>query len=297
MALVKKRAERPRPQKPSSNDRNENGLRGFLTDFRQAVQLDTTAPRTPPAPIRCVTCQDQGWVTRPLPVEHPDFGRAFACPDCGGGPAVWDRQRAALAVMFGNVWLAQSPKLYQYDLQSFVELNSHAPHLAYGKTEAIDKVWEWTQDRGAPCLTLSGEPGLGKTCLAGAAFLERVNGRAGLAIEYNALMDLLLGLVADDKGDPAKAVRLAARAPVLLLDDLGNTFVRGSETAGRQRWLFEVVNYRYNQGLPTILTTNLSIDGLYEQFDAKIGDRLLEDGRAIWARLSGPSLRFPGGGA
>jgi hypothetical protein len=34
------------------------------------------------SPVKCATCQDRGLVHYDLPVDHPDFGKAFPCPNC-----------------------------------------------------------------------------------------------------------------------------------------------------------------------------------------------------------------------
>lgn len=39
--------------------------------------------------LGCQTCGGVGIVRKELPLHHPDFGKAFLCPDCrGGGPAL-----------------------------------------------------------------------------------------------------------------------------------------------------------------------------------------------------------------
>jgi DNA replication protein DnaC len=229
-----------------------------------------------------------GLVTKNVSIHHPDFGKAFPCPLCGGGAGVQARQRDKLRGYFGLSWLYGSRKLTQHTVTDFLELEDY---LAVGKGKAIEAAYDWAHGHGAPFIVLSGRPGVGKTCLASAAFLTRTGEAVhGLPIEYNAMMDVYLGMIDASGDNVALAVRAASRVPVLLLDDLGNTFVSGAETPGRQRWLFEVINYRYNQGMPSIVTTNLSADGLYRQFDEKLIDRLLE--RAAFVVMEGASLRF-----
>lgn len=245
---------------------------------------------TPPVPTasetRCATCHGQGYVTLQVDVDDPRFGKAFDCPDCGGGVDRLSRRRAGLAVQFGEVWMMDSPKLHQFDMVDFLELPDE---LKRGKLAAIDAAYDWSRGDGARFLVLSGEPGLGKTCLASAAFVYRTIYRLGLPIEYNALMNQFLSLVRDD-GNPHELIQVVARVPILLLDDLGNTFMQGAETPGRQRWLFEVINYRYNNDLPTLITTNLGEQRLYDQFDMKLADRIIEV--AKWVDMKPPALRF-----
>ena len=245
-----------------------------------------------------------GFVTRDVPVGHPDFGQAFRCPACGGPPDLNRREERQLARLFEMYWMHDSPKLHQFDLQAFIELDDH---WMAGKLAAVKATQHWAEGvaisyemipapapTAAPftpshALLLCGAPGMGKTCLAAAAFVERLGENVGLAIEYNMLMQALLAQVRDN-GDVNLAVTKVARMPLLFLDDLGNTFLEGMETPGRLRWLFEIINYRYNYRLPTIITTNLDFFEMCEQFSTKLAERLLE--WAVQVEVSGPSLRI-----
>ena len=259
-------------------------------------------------PVTCEVCGDMGFITRNVPVGHPDFGQSFRCPACGGPPDLNRREQRQLARLFEMYWMHDSPKLHQFDLDAFIYLEDYMDgYGAVGKGEAIKAAQHWaagelltyemipapepTATPFAPshALLLYGSPGMGKTCLAAAAYAERLGDQLGLAIEYNMLMQALLAQIRDD-GDVNRAVAKVARVPLLFIDDLGNTFLEGVETAGRLRWLFEIVNYRYNYRLPTIITTNLDYGQMCDQFSVKLAERLLE--WAVWIRMHGPSLRI-----
>ncbi len=256
--------------------------------------------------INCHVCGDKRMVTRNVPLDHPDFGRAFVCPACQGGPDLKRRQTANLAAYFRDHWLWNSAKLGQHTLDDFYFLDED---LAVGKGWSITAAQLWargdllTYDQlgmveptvapfePSPALVISGPSGLGKTCLASAAFVARVGQEGvGLPIEYNALMRAVLQQMDRPDGQPDAAVMIAARVPLLFIDDLGNTFLQGRETPGRQRWLFEIINHRYNERLPLIVTTNLTFEDLADQFDEKLAQRLLE--YAVWIEMGGPSLRL-----
>ena len=300
-----------RPDRPKASRRLTLNMSGRNRDKSTPNSFDASEVAESVVPlyqryrkVKCETCGDMGSVTRNVEVGHPDFGKSFPCPDCAGPPQVREKQERVLTKYFDDYWMHDSPKLLQFDLQTFIELDHY---FLAGKAEAVNAAQQWAAGEPvsyetiqiAPptatpfvpshALLLYGNPGMGKTCLAAAAYRARLGNRTGLAIEYNALMQALLGQVRDD-GDVNAALKRVARVPLLFLDDLGNTFIEGMETAGRLRWLFEIINYRYNYRLPTIITTNLDFEQMVTQFDFKLTERLVE--WAVQVEVGGRSLRI-----
>ncbi len=62
------------------------------------------------------------------------------------------------------------------------------------------------------------------------------------------------------------------KAKILVIDDLGAA--RNTEWASER--LLEIIDYRYNQLLPVIFTTNLTPKDLKEKINNRIFDRLVE---------------------
>ena len=60
------------------------------------------------------------------------------------------------------------------------------------------------------------------------------------------------------------------KAPLLVLDDFGEQ----STTPWAQEKLYQVINYRYNAKLPTIITTRYSLDEIMERIESTISSRL-----------------------
>jgi len=244
-----------------------------------------------------------GRVTRDVPVDHPDFGRSFPCPVCGGSDRAYSRLERQLEVFFGDVRMDGTPKLSQVSLEDFEALS---PELKARKECAIGAAHLWASEalitydavgleaptagyfEPSPSLIITGETGRGKTCLAGAAYLRREVSGPRLAIEYN---DLQRGLFARiDQGDVEEALSAVRRVPLLFVDDVGNSFLGRQETEGRQRFLFEILNFRYTRRLPTLVTSNLPYAALADQFSLKLVERLLE--QYVWVEMSGASLRI-----
>ncbi|MDP2950308.1 MAG: ATP-binding protein, partial [Chloroflexota bacterium] len=102
-------------------------------------------------------------------------------------------------------------------------------------------------------LVLLGETGCGKTHLAAAVghYLEARDTVVHFCVVPDLLDDLRLASREDARGGHFDEVLEAIRtAPVLILDDLGVH----SATPWAQEKLFQILNYRYNAKLPTVIT-------------------------------------------
>ncbi len=122
-------------------------------------------------------------------------------------------------------------------------------------------------------LVLRGGVGSGKTHLAAAIANEAV--QLGNAVLFAIVPDLLDHLRATFS--PTSAIQYdkmfeGVRSTFLLvLDDLGTE----SATPWAQEKLFQLINHRYNNQLPTVITTNRRLESLDERIVSRIGDRVL----------------------
>lgn len=124
-------------------------------------------------------------------------------------------------------------------------------------------------------LVLLGKTGSGKTHLA-AAIGHHLEGK-GVPVEFCVvpdLLDMLRAYFRDDKlaGQFEDVFEGIRTAPFLLLDDLGVH----SATPWAQEKLFQILNYRYNAKLPTVITIgeeqkeHLPNPWISRMFDAKV---------------------------
>lgn len=207
-------------------------------------------------------CGGGGFLRRELPIDHPEFGKAVPC-SCT--TAETDDSRLSrlqkysslgplTRLTFSNL-LEQGRSSNPRDRELFRGLVADARAFA----EAPEG---W--------LVIHGSSGAGKTHVA-AAVANRCLDRGQPAL-FVVVPDLLDHLRASYRPDSEMAydylLEQVRTAPVLILDDLGTQ----SATAWAQEKLFQILNYRYNAQLPTIVTTNLSLDRIDERQRMRLTD-------------------------
>lgn len=119
-------------------------------------------------------------------------------------------------------------------------------------------------------LVLAGGPGRGKTRLAAAVGnYRRQAGSPSLFVIVPDLLDRLRSSFNPQNPAAYDDVFEQVRAsPLLILDDLGSH----TGTPWAEEKLFQLVNYRYNACLPTVITTSLTI----KDIDARLASRLTD---------------------
>lgn len=136
-------------------------------------------------------------------------------------------------------------------------------------------------------LTLLGPPGLGKTHLLTA--LTSAACAQGICARYWVWPDLLevhRGSMKTPPDDPAKqAMDKAAGSPLLALDEVG----LGNSTEWAAGQLFELIDYRYREGLATMIGSNATTKTLPDQIGERLADRLREVN--VTVLLTGESQR------
>ncbi len=134
-------------------------------------------------------------------------------------------------------------------------------------------------------LVFTGKYGTGKTHLAAAIANERERrGDRVLFVSVPDLLDYLRAAFSPDSNvSYARRFEEVKRVPFLVLDDLGTE----SATPWAREKLYQLLNYRYMAGLPTVITTSVPIDRL----DERIRVRLLDPRRCTVFALIVPAYR------
>jgi DNA replication protein DnaC len=141
-----------------------------------------------------------------------------------------------------------------------------------GNKKAFDICNSFTPESKHGILIFSPITGTGKTHLA-TSIINRFLGQATtLFISVPELLDTIRLSFNDEKMKSADLLGSAKRTQILVLDDIG--------TEKPSDWvkdtLFVLINYRYLQMLPTILTTNCPQSELAQRLGDRIASRLVE---------------------
>lgn len=132
---------------------------------------------------------------------------------------------------------------------------------------------------------LQGLNGCGKTHLAAAiANRLRGSGKEVLFIVVPDLLDHLRSSFGPDSRVSYDALfERIKKVPVLILDDFGEH----SATPWAQEKLYQLINYRYNARLATVITTCLSLD----EMDSSVGSRLADLQTCTNLNITAPDYR------
>ncbi|HEX9038952.1 MAG TPA: ATP-binding protein, partial [Ktedonobacterales bacterium] len=203
----------------------------------------------------CPVCHGAGFVRDDVPLGDPSFGQAVPCV-CKER-ALEERRRADLRRM---------SSLDAFHDKTFATFDASIP----GLREAYEVARRYAEDPQG-WLVLSGGYGAGKTHLAAAIASERL--AAGQSVFFSItpdLLDHLRATFAPTSETPYDELFDKVReAGLLALDDLGAE----NGTAWATEKLFQIINYRYNYHMPTVITTN---HRLLSHMDERIRSRLAD---------------------
>ncbi len=207
-------------------------------------------------------CNGMGFYDLDVPVGHPDFSKVFRCPN---NPVDEDHSRQAKLRELSNLGAFADKTFSNF----YVDTLNYSETMTNSLKSAYDNALRFARKEGLGWLVLSGTYGCGKTHLAAAignAWLQQ--GDMVLFVTAPDLLDYLRSSFqpgAESYNDTFERVR---RANLLILDDLG---VENPSEWSKEK-LFQLLNYRYNEKLPTVITTNTDIDLLDPRLRSRMSD-------------------------
>jgi DNA replication protein DnaC len=138
-------------------------------------------------------------------------------------------------------------------------------------------------------LVFMGETGCGKTHLASAIVNYRYEmGKPALFVVVPDFLDHLRSAFnPDSKVSYDQLFESVKTAPLLVLDDFGEQ----SSNPWVKEKLYQLINYRYNSRLPTVITTRLTLDDIVEKIDPSISSRLVDRQVSVTFGIIAPDFR------
>lgn len=228
----------------------------------------------------CPYCGGLGYVMPDVPPIHPSFGRAVPCA-CRAVERELTRMEKLQRI-------SQIGALQHCTFDTFLaDGHGLTPSKQLNLKMAYERALTYAKDpRG--WLVFKGGYGCGKTHLAAAiANFRLAMGHPVLFINTPDLLDHLRAAFGpqattgyDERFEQVRNARL------LILDDLGAQ----SNSEWVQEKLYQIFNHRYNAHLPTVITTNLELEGI----EIRIRSRMVDPSLVQIIHIAAPDFRRAG---
>lgn len=200
---------------------------------------------------KCSVCNDTGW-------EKTEKG--------------YKRCRCFEEERLKRMWESSGIKTDQSNLtfstyKSINEATKKAKETAAGYCKNFEKI----KDTRHNSISFIGQVGSGKTHLAVAIALNFL--KKGIQVKYMPYRDIVTKIKMNMRDDEYyhKLIGQYQTAQVLLIDDMFKGKVNESDI----NIMFEIINYRYLNNLPVIVSSEFTADKMLD-FDEAIGSRILE---------------------
>lgn len=231
----------------------------------------------PPRPIReplahkearpCPQCDGLGFYRRDVPTTDPDFGEAFPCA-C----TLLDRHRVHMQR------LNEFSRLDALQGKSFVNFDPGPPgydeRSRQNLRKALTRCSEFAR-QPAQWLFLQGGHGVGKTHLVAAIANQlRVRDQPVLFMTAPDLLDRLRATFEPESQETFQRLfHFIGDVDVLILDDLG----AHTSTPWVKEKLFQLLNQRYLERRPTVITSNRTAWDFEERIQSRLSDARVVD--------------------
>jgi len=239
----------------------------------------TTEPSGTIGDPACPICHGVGFVRRDLPVDHPEFGRLQICT-CRSSQVTQASRRRLFQV--SNLEALQHLTFETFQPRGRIGLGTY-------QSTSLESAYNHSRQFASSLsgwLLLMGGYGCGKTHLAAAIANFAVSlGVPTLFLTVPDLLDWLRYTYSSEDTSFESRFEDIRTARLLVLDDFGTQ----NATPWAQEKLFQIINYRYINRLPLVITTNLSLDDI----EGRIRSRLQDPDLVTSLRILAPDYRNP----
>lgn len=226
----------------------------------------------------CCECRDGRFVSLGFDWQTRTTARV-RCPGCNGGGGAGTAGAVDEAEFMRR---SRLPRMF-----ATASFDSWSVKL-HGSIKPLDMARSWAADwpPSKTTLLLTGNIGNGKTHLA-CAVLRELWQRHGIVGAVWNMVDLLERYKAtfDDERAMETAYDIdqsLGRVPVLVLDDFGAQ----QDTAWSRRLSYGVINHRWQEGKPMVITTNAGLT------DDRALSRMADVERSVIVQFAGPDVRM-----
>lgn len=231
-----------------------------------------------------------------LPEDYLEI--KYTCPVCkdtgSHGGFYCDCQKkeviAQAKALLGECAPIKNSTFEKFSLSYYPDVTD--PALGISQREHMTTVFNFCKDyadnftKKAQWLIMYGGTGLGKTHLSLA--IANVVIERGYDVYYGSIQTVMEKLEKEHFGkkstDESEKDAITS-ADLLIIDDLGVEFVTQFTVAS----LHDILNTRMLKGLPTIISTNLEMDEIYEKYTQRIASRLF--GNSLPLAFCGKDVR------
>jgi DNA replication protein DnaC len=226
----------------------------------------------------CPICEGLGYIRNDVEVNDPNFGKILVC-SCRNEEVARIQQQK----QFGFSQLSELKHLTfdSFEIRgrfSLGERHANSIETAFNHSKVFSQSLNgW--------LLLQGKYGSGKTHLAAAVanFVATV-GIESLFITVPDLLDSLRFSYDDPNATFQQRFEKIKNVKLLIMDDFGTQ----NATPWAQEKLFQIINFRYINRLPLVITTNLSITDI----EGRIRSRLQDPELVSLVTINAPDFRI-----
>lgn len=184
-------------------------------------------------------------------------------------------------------------QLRRWRFETFDPEKSVADYAGKRRVAEIKRLCERYAEKPEGWIILQGEYGTGKTHLAYAIAARQLEAQQQVFAQNvpDLLDSLRQAFEQDEKMHLSERMQVIREAGLLVLDDLG----KENQTAWGTEKMYQIIDYRYRDGLPLVVTTNEDLSSDRANVDARIRSRLLDTGLASILALPARDYRRYGG--
>lgn len=250
----------------------------MTNDFSPANWYPGDAPK--PKPKWVLDWQGLGLICPPATLPHPN--------DYYGDPAGAARIKAHYAGDLKLADLGDEERTWLHDeitteqqrvIEAATERFTSALPRRYSHVQPDDRTAPWVRrvtvdPDTAPGLMIVGPTGTGKTHLAWATLAAITQTGAPISNRWRALtaVDMYATLRPGGSKDPDATLRSYSGAHLLFIDDLA----AAKATEWTEEITYRIINHRYEQCLPTMITSNVPPANMRDLLGERVASRLTE---------------------